>query len=248
LTVGKAGLFYLGSDAPVFSDLVVRTAPRGTVHDWNFTTSRYASFVEHVDTFAGQVYLESASGADVAAVTAAVAAARTQLSSASSALANARGLLAASGAADVAIRREAVLAAGRELQTAMSANFEALYALLLGTYRPLPPVVEVSELMRGGRRLALLVESPEPIDWTRVKCELRKEGATAGVYQPVANTVLVTSNDGARALVTNAAVRVVAGNYELELTYSLDIGLEAPVLRRGGSTVPEVARMRFNLA
>jgi hypothetical protein len=108
--------------------------------------------------------------------------------------------------------------------------------------------VELSELMRSGRRLALLVESPEPIDWNRVSWQLRKEGTTAGVYQPVANTVLVTSDDGARALIVNPAVRVLAGNYELGLTYSLDIGLEAPALRRGGSTVPEITRLRFNLA
>jgi hypothetical protein len=132
----------------------------------------------------------------------------------------------------------------------MSANFDRLYTRLLGsTYRPLPPVVEVSELMRSGRRLALLVESPEPIDWNRVSWQLRKEGTTPGMYQPVAaNTVLVTSDDGARAPIMNPAVRVLAGNYELGLTYPLDIGLEAPALRRGGSTLPEVARMRFNLA
>ena len=249
LTVGKTGLFYLGADQPVFSDLVVRTAPRGTVHDWNFTTSRYASFVEHLDTFIGQVHPESASGADVAATTGAVTTARSEIASATSALVNARTLLASAGAADVTIRREATLAAALALRTAMSANFDVLYTLLLGgTYRPLPPVVEVSELMRSGRRLALLVESPEPIDWNRVSWQLRKEGTTPGVYQPVANTVLVTSDDGARALIMNPAVRVLAGNYELGLTYSLDIGLEAPALRRGGSTVPEVARMRFNLA
>jgi hypothetical protein len=38
------------------------------------------------------------------------------------------------------------------------------------------------------------------------------------------------------------------GAYELQLAYSLDIGLEAPLLRRGGSTLPEVARLQFTLA
>jgi hypothetical protein len=249
LTAGKAGLFYLGADEPVFSELVIRSAPRGTVHDWSFVTSRYASFVEHLGSFAGPVHRETAPGVDAVAVADAVGTAIPDLDAATTALTDARALLASAGPADLVACRDAARAAGLPLRTTMAAHFDVVYALLFGaSYRPLPPLVELSEVMRGARRLAFLVESPEPLDWSRLSWLLRKEGTTQGVYAAVANAVLLVSDDGARAIVTNRAARVPDGAYELELTYALDVGLEAPVLRRGGSTLPEIARLRFSVA
>ena len=102
--------------------------------------------------------------------------------------------------------------------------------------------------MQGGReRLALLLESPEPLAWERIGWQLTRQDR-AGRDQPVPGSLLVWSDDGARALVLVTGASLQAGSYELQLAYNLDIGLEAPILRRGGSTLPEVTRLPFTLA
>ncbi len=250
LGAGKAGLYHLGADQPVFTDLVVRSAPRGTVHAWSFATSRYAGLVEHLDTFTGQVHRETADGVDATQLANAIAVAATELDAAAGALADARALLAGAAPGDVPVRRDAAQAAARSLWNAASAHFDALHALLLGAaYRALPPVVELSEIVQGRRRPALLLESPEPLDWTRIDRRLTRQDPASGEDRPLPGAFLVWSDDGARALVlAGGAASLRAGEYELLLTYSLDIGLEAPLLRRGASTLPEVARLRFALA
>jgi hypothetical protein len=102
--------------------------------------------------------------------------------------------------------------------------------------------------MQSRKRLALLLESPEPLDWSRIDWQLTRQDR-AGRQQPVGGTLLVRSDDGARALIlATGAATLRAGVYELRFVSNLDIGLEAPVLRRGGSTLPEVARLSFTLA
>ncbi len=235
LSAGKAGLYHLGTDEPVFTDLVVRSAPRGTVHAWSFVTSRYAGFVEHLDGFVGQVHPEVVSGVDAGELADAAAAAKAELDSTVEALADARAELAGASAADVSVGRDAAQAAARSLSATAATHFDALYALLLaGAYRPLPPVVELSELMQGGRRQALLLESPEPLAWERIGWQLTRQDR-AGRDQPVPGSLLVWSDDGARALVLVTGASLQAGSYELQLAYNLDIGLEAPILRRGAA-------------
>jgi len=72
--------------------------------------------------------------------------------------------------------------------------------------------------------------------------------AGTGVYQPVEAVLAVWSDDGARALLDwPGAAPIPPGDYSLQLAYNLDVGLEAPLLRRGGSTLPEIARLRFSI-
>ena len=249
LSAGKAGLYYLGTDDPVFTDLIVRSAPRGTVHAWSFATSRFSGFVEHLDGFVGHVYRERTSDVDTTLLADAAAAASSELDSASQSLADARGLLAVAGPADVSGRRDTTQAAARSLSLVTARHFDGLYSLLLGgAYRPLPPVVELSEIVQGRRRLAVLLESPEPLEWSRISWRLTRQDSVRG-DQPVSGSFMVWSDDGARALLLGAnASSLRSGTYELELTYILDIGLEAPILRRGGSTLPEVGRLGFFLS
>jgi hypothetical protein len=246
---GQAGLYQLGADAPDFSELVIRTAPRETVHAWSFVTSRYAGLVEHLDTFSGQVWSETVSGVDEDALAMLVADGVGVLAGLAADLADERALLAGASPDEVSTRRAAVLNAVAALQTEAAAQFEACYDLLLaGVYRPLPSVVELTEVVQGGRRLALLIDSPEPFDWRRLSWALRRLTPALGTYRRVVNAHLIWSADGTRALVlADGAPALRDGDYEWQLTATLDLGLEAPQLRRGGSLLPEIARLRFGL-
>ncbi len=245
---GQAGLFHLGADDPAFSDLVIRSA-RGTVHHWSFATSRYADFVEHLDTFSGQVVVETLAGVNTPRFAEEVAEAAATLAAATTALATARVELASAGPDEVELRRAEAQAAVRALAAESADRFAVLAELLFpGAYRALPPVVEVLDLRQGADRLALLLESPEPLDWQRIAARLARLDPITGVYAAVEDALLAWSDDGARAILApTGTANPPDGDYELQLTYRLDIGFEAPVLRRGASSVPEIARLRFTL-
>jgi hypothetical protein len=248
-STGKAGLYHLGTTAPGFSELVIRSAPRGPVHGWHFVTSRHAGFVEHLDTFTGQVRREAVSGIDARKLADAIAAAESGMTAAGEDLAASRVSLAGASPADVTARRDATQAAARARGLEAAVHFDALDELIFGgAYRPLPSVVEVAEVVQGRRRLALLLESPEPLDWNRIRWELRVLHRASGAYRALGDVLAVWSDDGARAfLMATGATGLGIGEYELQLISDLDIGLEAPLLRRGGSTLPEVGRLRFAL-
>ena len=124
--------------------------------------------------------------------------------------------------------------------------YEELFA---SSYRPLPPVIEISEIVDSEDRYGLLLESPEPLNWARTTSELRILDPTTGGYSPLAGMLTLFSDDGARVfLIPIGGDSLLDGEYELQLTCNLDIGLEAPQLRRSGSTLPEIGRLRFALS
>ena len=245
---GKAGLYYVG-DEPGFSDLVVRSAPRQPVHYWQFTSSRYAGFVEHLDSFAGLAYREALSGIDAQRLADLAGAAEAGLAAASEALDDSRATLASAGPDELADLREAAQRAAAAWRVEAAAHFEELYDELLGgAYRPLTPVVEISELVQEDHRYGLLLESPEPLDWPRISLQLGILEEASGAYTALDDLLAVWSEDGARALlVPLGGPGLAAGDYELQLSCSLNIGPEAPLLRRSGSTLPEIGRLRFTL-
>lgn len=245
---GQAGLFHLGADEPAFSDLVVRST-RGVVHHWSFATSRYADFVEHLDSFSGQVVVEMLTDVNITLFVDEIAAAGSALAAAAVALATARAALDSAGPAEVEPRRTETQAAVRALSAESADRFAILAERLWsGAYRPLPPIVEVLDLHQDTNRLALLLESPEPLDWQRIVAQMARLDPLTGAYGTVGDYLLVWSDDGARALlVPTGTANLPHGDYTLQLTYSLDIGLEAPLLRRGASSLPEIASLRFTL-
>ncbi len=249
LSAGKAGLYYISVGDPDFSDLVIRSAPRQPVFGWQYVTSRYAGFVEHLDSFQGLAYREELSEVNPTRLANKVSAADAEMFAASQTLADSRAVLAIAGPEEVTIRRLDTQNAVAAWQTAAADHFDVLYMEFFGgTYRPLPPVVELSVLGSGSHRYGLLLESPEPLDWQRLAYELRLMDPDTGLYEPLTEILVVWSDDGARAIFTLPdASALAAGEYELQMVYSLDIGLEAPLLRRGGSTLPEIGRLRFTL-
>jgi hypothetical protein len=249
LSSGKAGLYYLGADDPDFTELVIRSAPRQPVIGWQFITSRYEGFVEHLDTFKGLTYREEVNGIKVPRFENKLNAAWVEMTATSQILAASRSLLASAEEDEVTILREETQSAVQALQTASAKHYGILYKELLGdTYRPLPLVVELSQIVSGEERYALLLESPEPLEWSRLVFELRILEPTSGTYLPIEELLTVWSDDGARAFffpINGASLAV--GDYQLQMVYSLDIGLEAPLQRRGGSTLPEIAQLKFKI-
>ena len=250
LSSGKAGLYYVGADDPDFSELVVRSAPRQAVRRWHFVSSHFAGFVEHMDTFNGHVYPEIVSGVDEVQLADLVANAEAEMTTADQAVAAGRALLAGAGPDEITARRIELQETLAEWASMSATHFEAIYDRLLGgAYRPLPPAVELSEIVQEGQRLALLLESPEPIDLARLSLYPGVRNLSTGAYDEITGVFTIWSDDGTRALqLSSSGAFRAAGDYVLLLTHELDIGLEAPLLRRGGSVLPEVAALQFELA
>ena len=253
LRTGKAGLYYLGNqgagEQPNFSELVIRSAPRQAVHSWAFTTSRYEGFVEHIDSFEGIVHREEIETINRQALNTAADNTQSDLTELYQAYDTARSELSTASESDVVRLRDEVHAAADAWHTSAHAHFDTLDQIVLGGgYRPLPPVVELSEIVHNTERYALLLESPEPIDWSRTELVLSQWDATATSYKPVRNMTMAWSTDGTRAyLLPDSQGRLDHGDYVIQLSYRLDNGLEAPLLRRSGSTLPEVATLFFEL-
>ncbi|MEP7310477.1 MAG: hypothetical protein ABJA98_33655 [Acidobacteriota bacterium] len=248
LLAGRVGLF-AGDETPEFSALVVRSAPRRTVYEWSFSSSAHEGFVELFDTFGGQVVVEEVSGVNARQVANRVTAAVTRMNQATAVLASARQSLAGASALDLETRRLAAQEAAAARNAASAAEFDRLHDVLLDSaYRPAPPMVELSEIVEGGARYALLLESPEPLEWSRIGYRLATKNETSGLFEEVNALTIVWNVDGTRSfLVLAGAASWPPGEHRLDLVYSLNLGAEAVLLRRGGSVLPETARVQFSL-
>ena len=101
---------------------------------------------------------------------------------------------------------------------------------------------------RGQDRLALLVESPEPLDLLRLTGELSRLRPRRGIFVEIEDVLIVWSEDVTRVIMARTgSTAFLPGEYRLLTQQNLDIGVEAPLLRRGGSVLPELAEMRFRL-
>ncbi|MCC7208859.1 MAG: hypothetical protein IT323_16235, partial [Anaerolineae bacterium] len=251
LSGGLIGLYYGGSaSAPTgFAEILARSEPRGAVYDWQFVTSAYAGFVEHIDTFAGVVYDDAPGRPDGAAAAAQIVSAAAAIATANAAVLDARGNLASADALTMTQRLGEAHAALAARQQTASDEFEAIFALFVGeTYRPLPPVVELTALRGTDGVYALLLDSPEPLDWDRIAVQVKRRGADGQYHDVTASGFFTWNADGTRALFMNAGgAALQGGDFALHLAYQLDIGAEAPVLRRNGSTLPEIAALSFSL-
>ncbi len=249
LTGGKIGLYYNGTAVtpPSFTGIVLRSAPRGKVYGWQFSTSAYPGFVEHLDSFAGVVHSDETLDPASADLTAAIVEAAGALSAANDTLLSARAALA--DALNFTERLADVLAARDARHEASALYYQALFRQFFAdSYRPRPPLVELTELSSSDGRCALLLESPEPLDWNRLAFTLKRLRRSGDLHDLSADVFFLWSSDGTRALLMQTSGESLPnGSYELQLAYSLDIGAEAPVLRRNGSTIPEVAALHFDL-
>ena len=250
LSTGKAGLYFLGDDDPNFSELVIRSAPRQPVHAWSFTTSQFSGLVEHLDTFTGAIYAEPADHTDAQALSALVDEAAADVNAARQELETSRLELANTDPDELTLKREVAQSASQTVHDTAAEHFNLMYTLFFpNTYRPLPPVVEVSDVFSGEDRLALLLESPEPLDWLRITLSISRLRPRHGNFTELNDVLVVWSEDGVRAILTRTgSTMFLSGEYKILIKQDLDIGLEAPLLRRGGSVLPELAEIRFQLS
>jgi hypothetical protein len=248
---GKIGLYYNGMEAlpTAFDDVILRSTPRGKIYDWQFSTSLYPGFVEHLDSFTGVVHNDVERRPASADLSAVIVEASAALTDATSIVLTARSALAAASAAEFSQMLADVLDALDSYNRTSISFYESLHQLFFdGIYRPCPPVVELTELFGDEGRCALLLESPEPLDWNRLSFTLERLTRTGSFVDINANTIVVWSNDGIRALLLSSSGESLPnGTYQLQLTFYLDIGAEAPVLRRNGSIVPETVALHFDL-
>ena len=243
---GRFGLHsaIVAPDGCAFSDLVVRSAPAAAVHRWAFTTSRHLGLPDLVDTFVGHTWpVEGATpdrvafDREVAAAAGASAGAQSLLDAARSALADA---VAAGDAGELPGLGEAARTAAAGRAVVAAAAYDALVAALGVPWRPVPPVVELSEVTVDGAVRALLLDLPEPLPWERMGWTLTGPGGLPW------DVVLAWSGDASRAVLVRAdGSPFPAGSWELGLVLRLDVGAERAVWRRGGSTAAEVAVLRF---
>lgn len=217
--------------------------------EWTFITSQFEGMVEQLDSFNGEALQIDATPVDKARLAAVIEAAAAGMARAAGALAQARLALAGAGADELPARRLAAQQAAASQQTEAAAQFDAVYSLIFqGSYRPTLPQVEISAITGKGQRLALLLESPEPMNWTRLACKLQVL-KSSGVYTDLKDILLVWNEDGTKLLLLPTNRPTVPGeSLRLHFAYTLDLGAEAPVQRRNGSTLPEVAALHFVLA
>jgi hypothetical protein len=250
LLIGQAGLYYEGDAIPEFTDLIIRSAPRQPVYEWSFVTSEFEGLVEQMDSFVGEVNQVEAITGRAAQLAHAITAALAAMERVNNSLESARQLLASAAAEDVSALRADAQTAASDQQAEAAERFATLDELFFDSaYRPNPPVVELSEVMTQVKRRALLLESPEPLDWARVSVQVARRDEASRLFSALANVLLVWNEDGTKAFIAlGDEPAIAAGEYRVQFSYSLDIGLEAPALRRAGSTLPEVAMWIFSLS
>ncbi|MCV2489977.1 hypothetical protein OF117_11460 [Geodermatophilus sp. YIM 151500] len=114
--------------------------------------------------------------------------------------------------------------------------------------RSLPAAVELHVAMAGGETWAMLLASPEPFDWERVRIALTHRVTQPDAGRPTWLRVpvplrLIRDADGTRALLVAhdgpSTVALDAGEYLMRATYKRDLGSGRPVLSERGSTLDE---------
>lgn len=251
LTGGKVGLYYNGSASTptIFSAILLRSAPRGRVFGWQFSTSAYPGFVEHLGSFEGVVYSADTLQPSGANLTPAIIDAADAFAAATTSLLAARSDLVGAGATEYADRLAAAVAAREVREAVVNSHYQLLIHLFFGdSYRPHPPMVELTELLGSDGRYGLTLESPEPLDWNRIGFTLKRL-RQSGDYSDISSSAfIVWSEDGTRALILHTSGAALPnGTYMLQLALHLDVSAESSILRRNGSTIPEIAVLRFKL-
>lgn len=239
---GRVGVLAADHGLATARNLFVWGGPDTVVHRWPFTTSAAPSLVGLFDTYRGHPYQEEvAEPVDYA----------QQVAEAGEELGElALAVEAARGGVDVAsgLTLDQAIAEARQATEAKQEGHGRWFDTIMGAldlgYRPHPPVVEVSSLRTASRqRLALLVESPEPLPWERFTVTAAY-GRNRGV--PVDDLIVIPSRDGTRALLIDGEEqgwRAKPGAVTIRM--DLDLGPALPRWTRGLSTQPEVVELAF---
>ncbi len=231
------------------AELVSRpqTGSDNVVHQFEFTTSRFASFAHHIQSFEHTVWSvtvgASSSGALSQAATQALSSAAdttaaTTLGSKMKIVRNAfsdldtkaraAGIIGTSAQpteqqfAAYEAARATLARAWSDLETASRDSFDQI---LGGIQRvQLPSVFEISLLRSATARLGLLLESPIPLEWRRMKLTI---GRSATVPVASITPTLIPGAD----IVISGSNQTSATNYWLELLARNDAVLDGMTLK-----------------
>jgi hypothetical protein len=118
-------------------------------------------------------------------------------------------------------------------------------------YRQLPEVVELTSIRKGKQHYAILVESPEPLDMTRIDFTVHRL-TVDGTIGAKRNTVVVANQDQTRLLIfrersSKKFGRWQAGNYQIDWSFNGDIGEKTVILNKGGQPVAENLVITFTI-
>jgi hypothetical protein len=118
------------------------------------------------------------------------------------------------------------------------------YDALLAQLPPvaLSPVVRATRVEQNGSGIAFLIQSPEPLDWSRIDLQVLHAPLKSGTYTPVTARVLRKS-DGSGVFIVSP---LTPGEYRLVVTYRRDnraIDGNSEVFSEAGNTAPEQATL-----
>jgi hypothetical protein len=97
------------------------------------------------------------------------------------------------------------------ISDAESRAFEALFMLLPGVATaPASPVVRATRVERSGEAIAFLIQSPEPLHWTRIDLQVLRAELQTSAHGPVAARVLRKADGAALLIVVPASRKMIA--------------------------------------
>ena len=137
------------------------------------------------------------------------------------------------------------------ISDAESRAFEALFMLLPGVATaPASSVVRATRVGQSGNAIAFLIQSPEPLDWTRIDLHVLRAELQTSAHSPVDARVLRKA-DGAAILIVVPASNSVGslltpGEYRLNFTYRRDNRAndsQSELLSEAGNTASEQATL-----
>src|ERR1700674_3876877 len=157
------------------------------------------------------------------------------------------GKPASSGKAALVEKRAATAAAWQAFFDATVRSFDGLIAALgrlelQSRAKPVPVLdTELTLFTAGGgsRIRALLLESPEPLPWRRIRKSIAlTPGSKAGGLQGI---VVLWNGDGTRGLIVLKGT--AHGRYDFSVAFQGNIGAEAPSITRGAKPVTELVEV-----
>lgn len=141
---GRIGLYCWGNTGARFSDVRVDDfrTKAPIVYRFKFTTSQFANFFHHLHSFQDEIW-------------------RMELAMGEPPIADIAALMAQAVTPDTTPSDDEARA------------YDTFAAYVLGTAaHQNPPEVQVTRLEQAGEALAFLIQSPEPIDWSRTELEI----------------------------------------------------------------------------
>ncbi|HXU80624.1 MAG TPA: hypothetical protein VN914_04465, partial [Polyangia bacterium] len=213
LASGRVGLYCWQSAGSTYQDIRIddlrTSAP--VLHRFQFTTSQFTNFYHHIHSARTPVWTDDLTVADI------------------------------SDADLTTLRTKGVTSSTSAITATEAAGYEQLATLVLGAAGAQRTVrgVEITQLRRGSTLVGVLVQSPEPIAWTRTTLSCRRS-----------TTVLLPPGVAGPAKLAEATISTTANSETVSLLLLEDLNLTGARIERrplspAGTTGGWVAHYTF---